>query len=595
MSCPVRTRHVGASAGAGRFARALAAGVGLGRIAVDRAGALLRGRVRPTPVASDGGLFRAVVDTTNDAIVLADRRGVILSFNPAAETIFGYAEHELLGRNVHVLMPPDQQAAHERHVTRYDETRIPHVVGIGRLVEGRRKDGTLFPLHLSMAEWSNGAGTVGFIAVLRDDSEHRRARQALAESEGQFRLFMDCATDYAICQLDLDDRIVKWNKGTESILGYGADELDGFDIKRLFPPDEARAGGPDGAAAPAEFGRQEAEGWLVRGDGRRFWASGVIRPILDGQAKLVGKAVILRDMSEQRAVAVMLEQAKDRAETAARVESQLRSAIEASNQELKAANEGLQQFTSIIAHDLRAPLKRIDAFIGALREDYAERLDEDGREILTRINRGAVRIQLMLDSLLDYSRYNAKAITGKTADIAAVVGGVIESCDFRRFESCIHVHAAGAPRIEGDPILLAHVFQNLIANSVKFRKGDDLRIDIAVTSADEVVHVSITDNGIGIEPHFADKVFDMFYRLHDEDEYEGTGIGLTVCRKIVHDHGGRIWVEKDHVGGTSINLTLRPATGGEQAGREPPAPAPRMFFPHRAGRGIDTIRVQAGL
>jgi two-component system, LuxR family, sensor kinase FixL len=520
-------------------------------------------------IRRSGERYRAVVDTAADAIVLVDQHGTILSFNRAAETIFVFSPDEVMGQTVNLLMPDDQAKVHDENVNRYVATRVAHVVGIGREVEGRRKDGSLVPLHLSLAKWSNGAGEIGFTAIMRDITEQRTAQRALQESEHQFRLFMDCATDYAIYQLDLNHKFVKWNKGAERILGYSAAELDGFHINRLFLEEDLKDNKPDRIMACAiEQGRHETEGWRVRKDGTSFWASGVVQPILDGDGKLIGLAVILRDMTSQRAGVELRELAKDQAEAAADVESDLREKIEASNLELKAANDGLQKFTSIIAHDLRSPLKRIDAFIDALREDYAHQLDEEGNEILTRINRGAVRMKLMLDSMLDYSRYNAKAISGKTADLASVINDVIENCDIQRFESCIHVNAHDVPRLKGDPLLLAHVFQNLISNSIKFRGCDDLRIDIDVMHTTRQVYIRLTDNGIGIEPQFADRVFDMFCRLHDEDEYEGTGIGLAVCRKIVNDHGGRISVDKSYEGGTRIIMMLLTANDGQQSGHD---------------------------
>ncbi len=519
--------------------------------------ALLSGQIKHS-----GELYRAVVDTAADAIVLADQRGTVLSFNRAAEIIFGYSELDVVGRNVKVLMPQDQWKTQQEYLTRYQDIEGPHIVGVGRVVEGLRKDGTLFPLHLSIAEWSNGPGEVGFTAIMRDITAQQQVQQALIESESQIRLIMDCAMDYAIYQIDLDDRIVKWNKGTELILGYSAAELKGFDINRLFPHGlsvDEDAGQTTGG--PTDLGRRETEGWRLRRDGTRFWASGVVQPIFDSAGNVMGKAVVLRDETTQRTDAETLQLAKDSAEAAAQVESELRAEIEASNLELVAANQGLQQFTSIVAHDLRAPLKRIDAFIGALREDYNDRLDDEGKEIMTRVSRGAARMELMLDSLLDYSRYNAKAITGKSADLAHVIKGVIETFDFKKFESKIDINAENAPRIKGDPLLLAHVFQNLIGNSIKFRRSEQpLSIDIDVKQAGDAVQIVVTDNGIGIEPQFADQVFDMFYRLHDEDEYDGTGIGLTVCRKIVGDHGGRIWVDKEYSAGTRINMTLLPAS-----------------------------------
>lgn len=530
------------------------------RMIADKAAALSK------EIQQSGERYRAVVDTAADAIVLVDQRGFILSFNRAAETIFGYAEAEVVGQPVNLLMPDDEGKVHSDYVSRYVTTKVSHVIGIGRDVEGRRKDGTQFPLHLSLAKWSNGAGEIGFTAIMRDITAQRNAQRALEESEHQLRLFMDCATEYAIYQLDLNNRFVKWNKGTERILGYSAAELDGLHIDRLYLDEDIEAGIPASIIAGAiKDGRSESEGWRVRKDGSILWASGVVQPIYEGGENVTGIAVILRDMTPQRAGAELRELAKDQAEAAAQMESDLREELQTSNMELKTANEGLQKFTSIVAHDLRAPLKRIDAFIDALREDYGGQLDKDGKEILTRINRGALAMKVMLDSMLDYSRYNAKAICGKTADLPSVIEGVIENCDLQGFESRIHVNAADAPRLQGDPILLAHVFQNLISNSIKFRRGDDLRIDIDVTATAKRVYISVTDNGIGVEPQFADQVFDMFYRLHNEDEYEGCGIGLTVCRKIVSDHGGRISIDKSHEGGTRVIMTLLPANDDQAA------------------------------
>ncbi|HMJ44519.1 MAG TPA: ATP-binding protein [Pseudolabrys sp.] len=388
-------------------------------------------------------------------------------------------------------------------------------------------------------------------------------RRALLESESQIHLIMDCVTDYAIFLHDLDGHIVKWNKGTEIILGYSAEELDGFDVTRLFfreAPDKIS----QAEAALTDFVHRETEGWRLRKDGSRFWASGVVQPIVDSAERAIGMAVVLRDMTKQRDDAEMLRSVNEKAEAAVLVESKLRGEIEAANIDLVSANRGLQQFTSIVAHDLRAPLKRIDAFMTALREDYTDRLDDEGKEMMARVSRGAARMELMLDSLLDYSRYNADAIGGKSADLAHVIKGVMETCDFETLESRININVADAPRVKGDPLLLAHVFQNLIGNSIKFRRGDHVCVDIEAQASGDVVMISISDNGIGIEARFADQVFDMFARLHDDDEYEGTGIGLTVCRKIVTDHGGRIWIDPDYDAGTRIYVTLQPAAGERQ-------------------------------
>jgi light-regulated signal transduction histidine kinase (bacteriophytochrome) len=165
-----------------------------------------------------------------------------------------------------------------------------------------------------------------------------------------------------------------------------------------------------------------------------------------------------------------------------------------------------------------------------------------------------------------------------------VMKGVMETFDLAGKHSVIEVDVASMPRIKGDPLLLAHVFENLISNSIKFRRSEDLVIEVEAKLTGDIVIISVTDNGIGIEPQFADQVFDMFARLHDEDEYEGNGIGLTVCRKIISDHGGRIWIDKGYSGaGTRINMTLLPAAGERQI--DPGLALLQYQTMHRSTRG----------
>lgn len=216
-----------------------------------------------------------------------------------------------------------------------------------------------------------------------------------------------------------------------------------------------------------------------------------------------------------------------------------------------------EKFVSIIAHDLRAPVQRIEAMAQLLRSEHPD-LDEDGQEIITRIERSAGRIRLMLASLLDYSRFSRGAIDGKTTGLSSVVDHVLENIAVDNESLDLRVNLNDVGYVQGDSILLGHVVQNLVGNAIKFRRPDTkLAVSIEAQNRDDSsVEVSVIDNGIGIEPQFADRVFDMFYRLHDDDEYQGTGIGLAICRKIISDHGGEIWVDKAHAGGTKVVFTL---------------------------------------
>lgn len=216
-----------------------------------------------------------------------------------------------------------------------------------------------------------------------------------------------------------------------------------------------------------------------------------------------------------------------------------------------------EKFVSIIAHDLRAPVQRIEAMAQLLRSEF-ENQDENAADIVTRIERSASRILLMLSSLLDYSRFSRGAIDGKTTLLALAVDHALESVVIDENNVDLRVDLDQIIRVKGDGILIGHVLQNLIGNAIKFRRQSASAVVTigARNLADDRVEVSVTDNGIGIEPRFADKVFEMFYRLHNDDEYSGAGIGLAICRKIIDDHDGQIWVDKTYSDGARIVFTL---------------------------------------
>jgi len=268
---------------------------------------------------------------------------------------------------------------------------------------------------------------------------------------------------------------------------------------------------------------------------------------------------------------------------AAEVETQLSRHLWISHEKLKVANEGLQKFTAIVAHDLRGPLRRIEAFVDVLQKDFRPALDAEGADILDRISSGAGRMRLMLDALLQYSRYSSAAIVGKFANLNDVIHDAVSVFDWKALGASNRIEVNDAAEVSGDPLLLSHVLQNLVGNAVKFRANRPLTINVEVYRLDGEVAVAVIDNGIGIESRFSEKIFDMFYRLHDEDEYEGTGIGLTICRKIINDHGGRIWLDTGYRGGTKFVFTLK------AAGRmdlEDAAERPRVQFlaaPLRSG------------
>jgi PAS domain S-box-containing protein len=391
----------------------------------------------------------------------------------------------------------------------------------------------------------------------------------LQRREHQLRMFMDSVTDYAIYMLDPQGLVIHWDKGAERLMRYRAQEVLGQPFGLLFTLEDRRNGVPEQAlkVAAAE-GRYEADHWVVRKDRTGFWASGIVQPIIDPDGLLLGYANIVRDFTHRWLEQQALQQAKEQAEAAALRAEQLSAEVQAANEELKAANNNLLRFTSIVAHDLRAPLQRVEAFTRLLDQDYGGVLDEDGKDIMGRIGAGVARIRMMLAALLDYSKRSGGSLKGKTANLAKVLEVVLEDVNCGPVPADIRVDLDGVEEVVGDPLLIGHVLQNLISNSIKFRRPDRdpaIAVEAGRMPSGEV-QVSVTDNGIGIDPDYADRVFEMFYRLHDEDEYEGVGIGLAVCQKIIGDHGGRIWIDKGYEGGARVVFTLQAVEAAAPSG-----------------------------
>lgn len=381
------------------------------------------------------------------------------------------------------------------------------------------------------------------------------------------RLLMEGAGDFAIIRLDPNGLIVHWDKGAEQLVRYTASEVIGRHFSLFYTEDDRRGGLHERALSDSlANGRHNVEHWFVGKDGVGFWASNVVMPMTDAAGELIGFAKIVRDITKRREEDAALTEAKEYAEAAARTAELLSAEVQATNRELREANDSLQRFTSIVAHDLRAPLRRVETLVQFLVDDYGETLDDDGQDIMARLNTGVVRIRLMLTSLLDYSKCSHTATRGKSAALSRVVDTALMDLDLDSNDVDLSVDLGEVQTVAGDAQLLSHVVHNLVGNAVKFgRRGSRsvIRIEARMLSADQV-QVSVTDNGIGIEPQFTDRVFDMLYRLHNDDEYEGTGIGLSVCRKIIRDHGGQIWIDPATSEGTRVVFTLL-TNQGEQA------------------------------
>ncbi len=235
------------------------------------------------------------------------------------------------------------------------------------------------------------------------------------------------------------------------------------------------------------------------------------------------------------------------------------------------SNEELEHFAYVASHDLREPLRMVSSYISLIAKEYGEKLDESGHEFLNFAIDGAQRMKRLIDDLLTYSRLTSQSHQRKVFDLDDAVSVALKNLSVQIDEKGGMVTIDPLPRITGDEVRMVQLFQNLIGNSLKFSGPRKPSIRITVDEDETQWTLCVSDNGIGIPPEQFSKIFDVFHRLHGREEYDGTGIGLSICEKIVQNHGGRIWVESEPGAGTRFFFTL-PRKVRTETPIEPPEP-----------------------
>jgi len=288
-----------------------------------------------------------------------------------------------------------------------------------------------------------------------------------------------------------------------------------------------------------------------RGDGTQFWASLVGRMVSPDDPSL-GIVWAIEDVTDRRT-------AED--------------ALRRKTTELEQSNAELEAFAYMASHDLRQPLRTISSYLGLIEADLADRLDADGREYMDFCRAGAARMDRLIVDLLEYSRVGRKSKPFQPYPSADILAVAVENLDAAINEAGASVTVdAALPMVLGDDGELVRLFQNLIGNAIKYRHRErPPAVHVGCAPEADSWHFTVADNGIGIAPEHLERVFGIFQRLHRSDEYEGTGIGLAVCRKIVERHGGHIWVESTPDKGSIFHVTLARDPGQPLTAEEPKA------------------------
>jgi PAS domain S-box-containing protein len=361
--------------------------------------------------------------------------------------------------------------------------------------------------------------------------ELQRVEQELRESEEQLRLMVEGVQDYAIFMLDPQGRVLTWNEGAERIKGYRAEEIIGKDISCFYCREDRERGAPERALKTAEAeGRYEEEGWRVRRDGSRFWASVLITALRDGKGSLRGFSKVTRDITERKRT----DEERER----------LNTDLAAHAVELEAANVELEAFNYTVSHDLRGPLTVVGGYCSVLTELCTEHLDEECKGYLEEIANGALKMNSLIDTLLQFSRLAHAELKRKAVDLGELAREIIGGLRMTEPQRAATVTIAQGMHANGDLELLRQALENLLGNAWKYTANKETaRIEFgATTIAGETVFF-VRDNGEGLDMAHAEKLFTPFQRLPGAVEFKGHGIGLATTRRIIQRHGGRVWAE----------------------------------------------------
>ncbi|MBS1955789.1 MAG: PAS domain S-box protein [Cyanobacteria bacterium SZAS-4] len=475
--------------------------------------------------------FRGLLEAAPDAIVIVDKDGEIHLVNAQTEKMFGHLRENLLGKRVDMLLPDSQREERRAEWASMAGEQLSSGLATYESV-GVRADGTEFPVEISLSPLQSEEGVFVSTAI-RDITLRKVAEANLRDSEERFRLLVAGVRDYAITMLDADGNVVSWNSGAEHIEGFTPQEIIGQNFSRFHLPEERESNKPaEELAIAAREGKYEVEGWRVRKDDSKFFASVLLTSINDENGKLRGFANITRDITERK--------------KAQESEQDL-------TQRLTRSNKELQQFAYVVAHDLREPLRSISTFADLLAQSCRTKLDTRETEFLEIVLSANERMQQLITDLLAYCRVERTAATPTPVDTGKLVQQVLTNLYVAVEESHGRVEIGELPEIVGDQVQLRQLFQNLIGNALKYRGPEDPVVLVSGEQKNGDWQFAVSDNGIGFDMNFADRIFQPFHRLHAGSKYSGTGIGLAICRKIVEHHGGKIWAQSQqgpHAGST---------------------------------------------
>lgn len=466
-------------------------------------------------------ILKSIFECAVDGIIVIDGKGLIKAFNPGAERLFGYRAEEVIGENVNVLMPSPDREQHDRYLANYLETGTAKIIGTGREVRGRRKDGSTFPLHLSVGEMRLD-GEPAFTGILHDLSRRVQIEEALRKSEERLRSIVESAVD-AIIVIDDRGSIEAFNPSAERLFGYTTSEVIGRNVNMLMPsPDREQHDGylrhylATGDPKIIGIGREVT---ALKKDGSHFPVHlSVGEMVSEGKRSFTG---ILHDLTDRVALEHRLAEQKSLAK--------------------------LGEMAAVVAHEVKNPIAGIR---GALQVITARMpAEQRDRTILLDIITRLDALNRIVQDMLMFAR--PRALRQEPIPLGLLLRETASLIERDPGMLNLEIGVNGSADITGDREMLQVVFQNILMNAAQAMDGQG-RIDVTITATDGHCVVAIADRGPGMSDEVREKAFDAFFTT----KHRGTGLGLPIAKRVVDAHGGAIQIIVPPAGGTTVSVAL---------------------------------------